>query len=149
MVRPTSYSIYFSLNASLLQLNLVDPWQYLEGPYEVGSVRPSLLTSVWVFSWKWVICFSELWHGARNCYEVLHGSPIFLKNIFCPKNLGNGPTKWFLNLKKNLAIKFHWICSIMIFFVICCVHAQILYLGKILFLRYRPKCSQPIRLQDF
>ena len=27
--------------------------------------------------------------------------------------------------------------------------AQVPYLGKILFLRYRPKCSQPIRLQDF
>ena len=33
--------------------------------------------------------------------------------------------------------------------IICCVPAQIPYLGKLLFLRYRPKCSQPIRLQDF
>ena len=33
-------------------------------------------------------------------------------------------------------------------YVICCVPAQIPYLGKILFLRYGPKCSQPIRLQD-
>ena len=34
-------------------------------------------------------------------------------------------------------------------YIICCVPAQISYLGKFLFLRYRPKCSQLIRLQDF
>ena len=31
----------------------------------------------------------------------------------------------------------------------CCVPAQIPYLEKYLFLRYGPKCSQSIRLQDF
>ena len=35
------------------------------------------------------------------------------------------------------------------FYAICCVLAQILYLGKIWFLRYGPKCSWPTRLQDF
>ena len=34
-------------------------------------------------------------------------------------------------------------------YVICSVPAQIPYLGKFLFLRYGPECSQPIRLQDF
>ena len=33
--------------------------------------------------------------------------------------------------------------------IICCVSAQILYLGKILFLRYGAKSSHPIRLHDF
>ena len=33
--------------------------------------------------------------------------------------------------------------------IICCVSAQIPFLGKFLFSRYGPKCSQPIRLQDF
>ena len=28
-------------------------------------------------------------------------------------------------------------------YIICCVPAQIPYLGKFLFLRYGPKCSQP------
>ena len=32
-------------------------------------------------------------------------------------------------------------------YIICCVPEQISYLGKFLFLRYGPKCSQPIRLQ--
>ena len=34
-------------------------------------------------------------------------------------------------------------------YIICCVPAQIPYFGKFCFLRYGPKCSQPIRLQDF
>ena len=34
-------------------------------------------------------------------------------------------------------------------YIICCVPAQIPYLWKFLFLRYGPKCSQPIRLQNF
>ena len=43
----------------------------------------------------------------------------------------------------------HWNCSIMKIYIICCVPAQILCLGKILFLRYKPKWSQPVRFQDF
>ena len=31
----------------------------------------------------------------------------------------------------------------------CCVPAENPYLEKFLFLRYEPKCSQPIRLLDF
>ena len=34
-------------------------------------------------------------------------------------------------------------------YIICCVPAQISYLGKFWILRYGPKCSKPIRLQDF
>ena len=59
--------------------------------------------------------------------------------------MGNGPKigqKWdALNLKKNLVINFHSIYSILKF----------VFFGggggvNILFLRYRPKPSQPIRL---
>ena len=74
-------------------------------------------------------------------------------DFFCPKNVGNGSMigqKWgFLNLKKSLVNHFHWICSIMKIYIICCVPALILYLRKIFFLSYRPKWLQPIRLQDF
>ena len=55
----------------------------------------------------------------------------------------------FFHLLENLVINFYWIWSIMKIYIICCVPAQIPYLGKFLFLRYGPKCSQPIRLQDF
>ena len=34
-------------------------------------------------------------------------------------------------------------------YIICCVPEQIPYVGKFLFLRCRPKCSQPIRLLRF
>ena len=93
--------------------------------------------------------FSGFCQGASNHYEVLHDNLIFSKNLFCSKNWGNGSKIGFLNLKKNLVINFHWICSIMNMFIICCVPAQILCLGKILFLRCRPKYSQPIKLHNF
>ena len=69
---------------------------------------------------------------------------------FCSKRWENGPNRQgFLNLLKDLVINFYWICSIMKTYIICCVPAQIPSLRKFLFLRYGPKCSQPIRLQDF
>ena len=86
--------------------------------------------------------------GARNHYEVVHDNLIFLKN-FSHQNWGNGPKIGFLNLKKNLVINFHWICSIMNMFIISCVSTQNLCLGKILFLRCRPKYSQLIKLHNF
>ena len=92
--------------------------------------------------------FSGFCQGASNHYEVVHDNPIFLKN-FAPQNMGNGPKIGFLNLKKNLVINFHWICSIMNMFIICCVSAQILCFGTILFLRCRPKYSQPIKFYNF
>ena len=77
----------------------------------------------------------------------------FLGNFFCPQNLENGPKmgqkQGFLNLLGNLVITFYWIWCILEIYIICFVPAQIPYLGKFLFLRYGPKCSQPIRLQDF
>ena len=45
--------------------------------------------------------------------------------------------------------KIYWIWPAMKIYIICCVPAQIPYLGKFWFLRYRPKFSQPIRQQDF
>ena len=44
---------------------------------------------------------------------------------------------------------FYWISSIMKTHIIYCVSAQIPCLIKFLFLGYGPKCSQPIRLQNF
>ena len=81
--------------------------------------------------------------------------PDFLeKNFFCSPKLGkwaqNGPkTGFFFNLLENLVTNFYRLWSIMKIYIICCVAAQIPYLRKFLFLRYGPKCSQPVRLQDF
>ena len=97
--------------------------------------------------------FSKFWHDARNPYEVVCDSQIFQKKFFLPPKLRNWaknePITGFLNILKNFVIYFYWICSIMKMNVICYVPAQIPYLGKFWFLRYEPKCSQPIRLQDF
>ena len=67
------------------------------------------------------------------------------KKNFCPKN---GPKIDFLNLLENV-INFFWIWSIKKVYIKCCILAQIPYFGKIWFLRYGPKCSLSIRLQDF
>ena len=55
----------------------------------------------------------------------------------------------FLNILKKFVINFYWICSIMKMHIICYVPAKIPYLGKFWFLKYGPKSSQSIRLQDF
>ena len=78
--------------------------------------------------------------------------PDFAENIF-PKKWKNGSKmdqkQSFLNLFKNLVFNFYWICSVMKVYIICCVPGQIPYLGKSLSLRYGPKYSQPITLQDY
>ena len=95
------------------------------------------------------LVFSKFWDGARNLYEVVHDRQI---NV-CPQNCKDDPKTGqkqdFLNLLKNVVINFCWICSIMKMYIIWCVPAQIPFLGKFLFLRYGPKCSQPVKLQDF
>ena len=97
--------------------------------------------------------FAKFWHGARIPCKVVHYRAGFSGKIFCPLNWENGPKmgpkQGFFDLLENLVINFYWIWSIMKIYIICCVPAQIPYLGKFLFLRYGPKCSQPIRLQDF
>ena len=54
--------------------------------------------------------------------------------IFLPQKLGkwtkNWPKQGFLSLLKNLVAIFYWICYIMKIHIICCVPAQISYLGK-------------------
>ena len=94
--------------------------------------------------------FSEFWHGSRKPYQVVWQSQIFLEIFFLPHKLGEwAKNRGFFNLKINLVIDFHQICSIMKIYVIYWVPPQILCLGKILFPRYRPKCSQPIRWMSF
>ena len=76
-------------------------------------------------------------------------SQIFWGNFFCPPKLGKLASNRVLNFKKNLVINFPLICPIMKMYIICCVPVQIFCLEKVLFHRYRPKHSQPFRLQNF
>ena len=119
--------------------------------YKIGSVDPSLLLSRH-FLGTVSIVFSEIWHGARYSFEVVCDRA-FWEKFFWPK-IGKkspkmGQNQGFFNLLENLVINLYWIWSLMEIYIIGCVPAQIPYLGKFLFLRYGPKCSHPIRLQDF
>ena len=117
----------------------------------VGSVCPavqlSVLPSVWVFSWNWIISFflnfgMVLETGMKLCVKESD----IVEKLFLPqkieKMVKNRPKIGFLHLKNNLVINFHWICSMMKIYIIFCVPGQIPYLGKIFFLRYRTKCSK-------
>ena len=77
--------------------------------------------------------------------------PDFFFFFFFAQKIGKNGTKtgFFLSILKNFVINFYWICSIMKIYIICCVSAQVRYLGKFWFLRYGPKRPQPIKLQDF
>ena len=79
----------------------------------------------------------------------MHDRAGFKKKKICPKNAANGPKIGFLGSIGNLVITFFLIWSIKKVHIICCILAIIPYLGKILFLRYEPNSSWPIRLQDF
>ena len=78
------------------------------------------------------LVFVKFWHGATNLFEIVHGRVWFSRKKF----FGQKITKFFLN-------------SIMKVCIVCCVPRQIPYYPKFLFVRYGPKCSQPIKLQDF
>ena len=95
------------------------------------------------------LIFSKFWHGAKNPYKVVHDKAGFSGGKISAIKFGKiGQKQGFLNLLKNLVINFYWV-YLMKVYIICCVPAQIPYLGKFLFLRCGPKCSQPIRLQHF
>ena len=118
-----------------------------KGPIKQGL---SVLSTVFLsflssFSGRFVgilsLIFSKFWHGETNM-KLCVTEGFSWKRIFAPK---------FGTLTKygsKTDFEFYWICSVMKSYIICCVPAQIPYLGKI-FPRYRPNCSQPIRLHDY
>ena len=137
MVRPTPYSLSFTFKCQSTAVVLVRPlvvagrilWSrvctsfhppiclgvFLELDHEI------LLNSGMVLETLMKLCMTEPESSKKNC--------------FCSKNNGNGPKidqkqGVFFNLKKNLVINFHWICSIMKIYIISCVPAQILYCEK-------------------
>ena len=115
-------------------------------PSVLPSFHPSCLSGRFLGIASLV--FSKFWNGARNLYEVVFDRVGFSRTNFFTSKMGKIDQKWaknrvFLTLLKKLVIN----CSITKIYIICCVPAQT-YLGKFLILRYGPKCSQPIRLQD-
>ena len=121
------------------------------------SVLPSILLPILLSIlsvWALGLYHKFFWNCSmvlETCVKLCMAELDFLEYFFCPKNLEDGPRmgqkQGFLNLFKNLLINFYWICSIVKFYI--WVPAQIPHLGKFLFLRYGPKCSQPVKLQEF
>ena len=110
----------------------------------------SILLSIWAFSWNCIISFFQNFGMVLEIHTKLcRTEPDFPGKIFSPKN-GEIKQKWSKELLKHLVIfiDFYWIFFVMKICFICCVSAQIPCLGKFLFVRFGPKFSQPIRLQD-
>ena len=84
----------------------------------------------------------------KLCVTVLD----FPEKFFLPPKLGkwtkNEPTGFFEFIEKY---GYWFLLNFFIknIYIICFVPPQIPYLGKFLFLKYGPKCSKPMRLQDF
>ena len=92
----------------------------------------------------------------RDPYGVVYDSHIFWKSCFVLKNAENRPNPGFFECIEKFRVFF----SVLYFFIslvyneslyYCnsCMLEQISYLRKFWFLRFGPKCSWPIRLQDF
>ena len=80
--------------------------------------------------------------------------PDILKIMFCPQNGENRPSKGFFeSIGKfrffSLYFFINLVCNENLYYCNSCILEQISYLRKFWFLRYGPKCSWPIRLQDF
>ena len=127
---PTSYTMSLTLKRQSISVVFVRP-PAVARRILWSRVYPSfVLLSVQVFPWNWIIIRFPwiLVCVGRNSYEVVcDRARVSGKNFFCFKNWGNGPKMSFLNLKENLVINCHWICSIMKIYISCCVLAQILY----------------------
>ena len=70
-----------------------DPWPWLEGSYELGSLCLSFCSSVLPcrsFLGIGSLVFSETQHSVRRPCVVVRSKAIFLKKVFLPPKLG----KW-------------------------------------------------------
>ena len=78
--------------------------------------------------------------------------PEFFKKMFYPKNGENRPSLGFFECIGKFSFSYFFISTVYnekLCYCISCMLEQTSYLGKFWFLRYGPKCSWPIRLQDF
>ena len=98
------------------------------------------------------LIFSKFWHGLETQMNLCMTKPDFFRKYSFASNTAKMGQYWaknsvFLNLLRKLVFNFHWICSIIKTYIICCVSVHNLYLVKILFMGYGSKCTLLIRLQ--
>ena len=97
-----------------------------------------------------LLIFSKFWHGARIPCEVVRDRVGFFgKKCFVPKIGKMGQKQVFFQFIGKFGHQFslNLIYNENLYYLLCPCTNPISV--KILFLRYGPKCSQPIRLQDF
>ena len=118
----------------------------------IMSVRPTVQT----FSWNWIFSFFRELNMVLGVHVVLcMTEPDFLKKMCYPQNGENRPSPGFFEWIR----KFIFFLSSLFFISVIyneslyycnsCMLQQVSYLGRFWFLRYGPKCSWQIRLQDF
>ena len=120
----------------------------------VNKVCPSFCSEVFL---ELALQFFLEPHMVLGAHVVLcMTKPNFLKKMFYPQNGENRPSPGFFECIE----KFRFFFLVLYFFISVVYNEslyyrnsfmleQISYLGKFWFLRYDPKCSWPIRLQDF
>ena len=131
LVRPTSHSrsLAFKFQSTERPLVVVGMtlWSRL-----CPSFPPDICLGVFLELDHYISLNSDM--VPKTLMKLCMTSRLFEK-LFLPLKFG----KWvkirskivlFLNLKKNLVINFHWICSVMKIFIICCVHTQIIGYGQ-------------------
>ena len=109
------------------------------------------------FSWNWLLsCFFLELRMVLGTHVVLYMTARFFENRVFPSKWGKQTKARDLWMYRKAQLFF----SVLYFFInlgyneslyYCssCMLEQISYLEKLWFLRYGPKCSCPIRLQDF
>ena len=140
-------------NATQLTYSLIGLLAMARRVIWIRSVRPS----VQKFSWNWLFSFFRELNMVLGAHVVLcMTEPDFLKKMFYPQNGENRPSPGFFECIGKSSYFF----SVLYFFInlvyneslyYCnsCMLEQMSYLGKFWFLWYGPKCSWPIRLQNY
>ena len=140
------------------QRSLLDPWPWSEGSYEIGSVCPYFHTSVCLsgsFLGIWSLVFFLIFGMEIDIHVKLCViKPDFSKKFSLPqkwaKRVQNGPKmSFFFHISENFVIIFGWKWSKMKYHIVIGLLPQTSFLSKFWLLRYGPKSSQPISLQDF
>ena len=140
MIRPTSHFLSETFKCQSIGVVLVSPLALAGGIlwYRVClSFLPDICQDVFLeFDHEFSLNFAMV---LETLMKMCMTARFF--GLFAPK-IGK------LAKNRGFLIGFIWICSIMKMFIIFFVPAQIVYLGKILFLRFSP-ISQPIRFHGF
>ena len=137
----------------LLQCHSIDLFSYrIKRVIWIRSIR----SSIQKFSWNWLFSFFwELSMVLEAMWCCVWQSQIFWKKCFTPEMGKLGQAQGSLNVRK---VQFFFLVLYLFLSLVynessyyCnfCMLEQISYLEKFWFLKYGPKCSWRIRLQDF